>query len=99
MQTTPVTSSIVNGVEAVVDLTPSPTTWRARTRGLVTGDGGRKADGYGHGAGPVGRAALAAGVAELGVATIAGIRRCGPTGSAPRCAVLATRPARPPRPR
>lgn len=29
-----------------------------------------KADGYGHGAGPVGRAALAAGAAELGVATL-----------------------------
>ena len=29
-----------------------------------------KADGYGHGATPVGRAALAAGAAELGVATI-----------------------------
>ena len=29
-----------------------------------------KADGYGHGAIPVGRAALAAGAAELGVATI-----------------------------
>ncbi len=71
MQTTPVTSSVVNG-EAVVDLDAI-----AHNVGVLREHAGSsqvmavvKADGYGHGAGPVARAALAAGVAEFGVATI-----------------------------
>lgn len=76
MQTTSLTSSMpaaaVNG-EAVVDLDAI-----AHNVGVLRDHAGSsqvmavvKADGYGHGAGPVARAALGAGVAELGVATIA----------------------------
>ena len=71
MQTTPVTSSTCNG-EAVVDLDAI-----AHNVGVLREHAGSsqvmavvKADGYGHGASAVARAAVAAGVAELGVATI-----------------------------
>lgn len=71
MQLTPLTSPTVNG-EAVVDLDAI-----AHNVGVLREHAGSsqvmavvKADGYGHGAGPVARAALAAGAAELGVATI-----------------------------
>ena len=71
MQTTSVTSSTCNG-EAVVDLGAI-----AHNVGVLREHAGSsqvmavvKADGYGHGASAVARAALGAGVAELGVATI-----------------------------
>jgi len=77
MQTTPSTTSTqsqtpaVNG-EAVVDLSAI-----AHNVSVLRSHAGQaqvmavvKADGYGHGAVAVGQAALAAGVAELGVATI-----------------------------
>ncbi|MGV1088474.1 MAG: alanine racemase [Mycobacterium sp.] len=75
MQTTSLTSSMpaaaVNG-EAVVDLDAI-----AHNVGVLRDHAGSsqvmavvKADGYGHGASAVAKAALAAGVAELGVATI-----------------------------
>ena len=77
MQTTPSTTSTqsqtpaVNG-EAVVDLSAI-----AHNVSVLRSHAGQaqvmavvKADGYGHGAVAVGRAALAAGIAELGVATI-----------------------------
>ena len=71
MQTTSVTSSTCNG-EAVVDLDAI-----VHNVGVLRQHAGSsqvmavvKADGYGHGASAVARAALGAGVAELGVATI-----------------------------
>ena len=71
MQTTSVTSSTCNG-EAVVDLDAI-----VHNVGVLREHAGSsqvmavvKADGYGHGASAVARAALGAGVAELGVATI-----------------------------
>jgi alanine racemase len=74
MQTTELTTSLRPnaGAEAVVDLDAIAHNVRllrqhagsARVMAVV------KADGYGHGAVQVGRAALAAGAAELGVATI-----------------------------
>lgn len=71
MQTTPVTPSTCNG-EAVVDLDAV-----AHNVGVLREHAGSaqvmavvKADGYGHGASAVARTAVAAGVAELGVATI-----------------------------
>ncbi|MGI9162854.1 MAG: alanine racemase [Mycobacterium sp.] len=71
MQTTSVTSSTYNG-EAVVDLDAI-----VHNVGVLREHAGSsqvmavvKADGYGHGASAVARAAVGAGVAELGVATI-----------------------------
>ena len=74
MQTTELTTSLTPNAaaEAVVDLDAIGHNVRvlrdhagsAQVMAVV------KADGYGHGAIPVARAALAAGAAELGVATI-----------------------------
>jgi len=72
MQTTELTTSSNAAAEAVVDLDAIAHNVRllrehagsAQVMAVV------KADGYGHGATQVGRAALAAGAAELGVATI-----------------------------
>src|SRR5690349_5166552 len=73
MQTTPLTPVSTGLIaEAVVDLDAiahnvrvlREHAGRAEVMAVV------KADGYGHGAAPVARAALAAGAAELGVATV-----------------------------
>jgi alanine racemase len=72
MQTTELSTTSNASAEAVVDLDAVAHNVRvlrehagsAQVMAVV------KADGYGHGATPVGRAALAAGAAELGVATI-----------------------------
>jgi alanine racemase len=75
MPTTPLTSSGVSGVngEAVVDLDAIAHNVRVLKEhaGPAAVMAVVKADGYGHGATRVARAALAAGAAELGVATIA----------------------------
>jgi alanine racemase len=72
MQTTPLTSTSNATAEAVVDLGAI-----AHNIGILREHAGSaqvmavvKADGYGHGATAVGRAALEAGAAQLGVATI-----------------------------
>ena len=60
--------------------TPSPTTSAVLREhaGTAAVMAVVKADGYGHGAAPVARAALAAGAAELGVATVDEARRAAP---------------------
>ena len=98
MQTTELTTSVTPSAnaEAVVDLAAIAHNVRvlrehagsAQVMAVV------KADGYGHGATQVARAALAAGAAEIGVATIEealALRRDGIT--APVLCVAASRPA------